>query len=134
MDMMLLVVDATKGMQAQTTECVVIGEAVMASGADVIVVLNKVHMSGQECKRRALCRVDSFVSPCGASGNQGWFVNLQERCVMSCRSLNTFQTHLQIFSGAAPSNVQVDLIPEEERREKLRRAKEDVAAHLAGTR
>lgn len=42
MDMMLLVVDATKGMQAQTTECVVIGEAVMASGADVIVVLNKV--------------------------------------------------------------------------------------------
>lgn len=43
MDLMLLVVDATKGMQAQTTECVVIGEAVMASGADVIVVLNKVH-------------------------------------------------------------------------------------------
>lgn len=42
MDMMLLVVDATKGMQAQTTECVVIGEAVMANGADVIVVLNKV--------------------------------------------------------------------------------------------
>lgn len=42
MDMMLVVVDSTKGMQAQTMECVVIGEAVMASGADVIVVLNKV--------------------------------------------------------------------------------------------
>lgn len=50
MDMMLLVVDATKGMQAQTTECVVIGEAVMASGADVIVVLNKVGV------RRTWCR------------------------------------------------------------------------------
>lgn len=43
MDMMLLVIDATKGMQAQTVECIVIGEAVMASGADVIVVLNKVN-------------------------------------------------------------------------------------------
>lgn len=43
MDMMVLVIDATKGMQAQTVECVVIGEAVMASGADVIVVLNKVN-------------------------------------------------------------------------------------------
>lgn len=42
MDVMLLVVDATKGMQAQTMECVVIGEAVMARGASVIVVLNKV--------------------------------------------------------------------------------------------
>lgn len=42
MDVMLLVVDATKGMQAQTMECVVIGEAVMAKGASVIVVLNKV--------------------------------------------------------------------------------------------
>lgn len=42
MDLMLLVVDATKGMQAQTTECVVIGEAVMSKGASVIVVLNKV--------------------------------------------------------------------------------------------
>lgn len=42
MDMMLLVIDATKGMQAQTVECVVIGQAVMARGGDVIVVLNKV--------------------------------------------------------------------------------------------
>lgn len=42
MDVMLLVVDVTKGMQAQTTECVVIGEAVMVKGASVIVVLNKV--------------------------------------------------------------------------------------------
>ncbi len=50
MDMMLLVVDATKGVQAQTTECVVIGEAVMASGADVVVVLNKV---GAPLPRRA---------------------------------------------------------------------------------
>lgn len=45
MDMMLLVIDVTKGMQAQTVECVVIGEAVMAktNGADVIIVLNKVQ-------------------------------------------------------------------------------------------
>lgn len=48
MDMMVLVVDATKGMQAQTTECVVIGEAVISSGADVIVVLNKVGVQQQQ--------------------------------------------------------------------------------------
>ena len=42
MDMLVLVIDATKGMQAQTVECVVIGEAVMAHDADVIIVLNKV--------------------------------------------------------------------------------------------
>lgn len=42
MDVMLLVVDTTKGMQAQTMECVVIGDAVMTAGASVIVVLNKV--------------------------------------------------------------------------------------------
>lgn len=56
MDMMLLVVDATKGMQAQTTECVIIGEAVMASGADVVVVLNKVctGRQGTSCSCRAV--------------------------------------------------------------------------------
>lgn len=42
MDMMVLVVDITKGLQAQTVECVVIGEAVIASGAEAIIVLNKV--------------------------------------------------------------------------------------------
>lgn len=61
MDMMLLVVDATKGMQAQTTECVVIGEAVMASGADVIVVLNKV-CAGHQCSGHFLfTRVDRIL-------------------------------------------------------------------------
>lgn len=50
MDMIILVVDATKGMQAQTLECVVIGEAVMARGTDVIVVLNKVrYFSSKVC-------------------------------------------------------------------------------------
>lgn len=47
---MLLVVDATKGMQAQTMECVVIGEAVMAKGASVIVVLNKVIHGRRTCR------------------------------------------------------------------------------------
>lgn len=42
MDMMILVVDVTKGLQAQTLECIVIAEAVMERGSDVIVVLNKV--------------------------------------------------------------------------------------------
>lgn len=72
MDMMLLVVDATKGMQAQTTECVVIGEAVMASGADVIVVLNKVCAAGQQC-RGHFHRGRSFRScaPCGITEGQG---------------------------------------------------------------
>lgn len=39
-----IAVDVNKGMQAQTLECVVIGEAVMAksNGTNVIVVLNKV--------------------------------------------------------------------------------------------
>ncbi|CAN0530263.1 unnamed protein product, partial [Ectocarpus sp. 12 AP-2014] len=54
MDMMLLVVDATKGMQAQTTECVVIGEAVMSSGADVIVVLNKVDLIPEQERKARL--------------------------------------------------------------------------------
>lgn len=44
MDMMVLVVDITKGLQAQTVECVVIGEAVIASGAEAIIVLNKVSI------------------------------------------------------------------------------------------
>lgn len=42
MDMMVLVIDVTKGIQAQTVECIVIGEAVISTGADVVIVLNKV--------------------------------------------------------------------------------------------
>ncbi|CAM9107189.1 unnamed protein product [Discosporangium mesarthrocarpum] len=41
-DIMLLVIDVNKGVQAQTLECVVIGEAVMESTTDIIIVLNKV--------------------------------------------------------------------------------------------
>lgn len=47
---------------------------------------------------------------------------------------NTFPDTTPTFSGADRSHVQVDLIPEEERQEKLRRAKEDIAAQLAGTK
>ncbi|CAM9266688.1 unnamed protein product [Choristocarpus tenellus] len=54
MDMMILVVDATKGIQAQTLECVVIGEAVMDDGADVIVVLNKVDLFPEEDRAERL--------------------------------------------------------------------------------
>ncbi|CAN0234928.1 unnamed protein product [Hapterophycus canaliculatus] len=62
MDMMLLVVDATKGMQAQTTECVVIGEAVMSRGADVIVVLNKVDLIPEEGRRERLRQLEKDIA------------------------------------------------------------------------
>ncbi|CAM9713705.1 unnamed protein product [Scytosiphon promiscuus] len=62
MDMMLLVVDATKGMQAQTTECVVIGEAVMSSGADVIVVLNKVDLIPEEERPQRLRQLEEDIA------------------------------------------------------------------------
>lgn len=39
-DMMLLVVDVTKGIQPQTAECIVIGETTVATG-DLVVALNK---------------------------------------------------------------------------------------------
>ena len=41
MDMMVLVVDVTKGIQTQTAECIVIGEITTDS---MIVVLNKIGM------------------------------------------------------------------------------------------
>lgn len=73
MDMMLLVVDATKGMQAQTTECVVIGEAVMASGADVIVVLNKVCTGERHGALRPAVSIRSQF-PCGIAKTRCWFL------------------------------------------------------------
>lgn len=47
MDMMVLVVDVTKGLQTQTVECIVIGETAIASGADALVVLNKVRVRSE---------------------------------------------------------------------------------------
>lgn len=48
-DLMLLVVDAVKGMQTQTAECLVIGEIVCEK---LLVVLNKVDLI-PESKRQA---------------------------------------------------------------------------------
>ncbi|CAN0199272.1 unnamed protein product [Ectocarpus sp. 8 AP-2014] len=62
MDMMLLVVDATKGIQAQTTECVVIGEAVMSSGADAIVVLNKVDLIPEQERKARLRQAEKEIA------------------------------------------------------------------------
>lgn len=44
-DIMFLVVDATKGIQAQTAECIIIAELFMKK---IIVVLNKVDLVGDK--------------------------------------------------------------------------------------
>ena len=40
-DLMVLVVDAAKGIQAQTAECLVIGEVAVAAEGGLVVALNK---------------------------------------------------------------------------------------------
>lgn len=113
MDMMLLVVDATKGMQAQTTECVVIGEAVMASGADVIVVLNKV-CTGQPCTTRGGRFVRVLLA--ALRKHQGCLLHPQEYVMCLVKHGATFRArvvdtlpgtpldYLGLF-GAAPSDT-----------------------------
>ena len=41
-DLMVLVVDAAKGIQAQTAECLVIGEVAVAAEGGLVVALNKI--------------------------------------------------------------------------------------------
>ena len=56
-DMMMLVVDVTKGVQTQTAECLVIGEILCEK---MVVVLNKVDLL-KEDKREALAEKVTFV-------------------------------------------------------------------------
>lgn len=56
-DMMILVIDITKGLQAQTAECLVVGEV---AASRMVVVLNKVDLLPEEdrakVRRRRRCR------------------------------------------------------------------------------
>ncbi|KAG5185718.1 P-loop containing nucleoside triphosphate hydrolase protein [Tribonema minus] len=58
-DMMLLVVDATKGMQTQTAECVVIGETTMASADDLVIVLNKADLMPEDEREARIARLQA---------------------------------------------------------------------------
>ena len=53
-DMMMLVVDITKGMQTQTAECLVIGEILCNK---MIVVLNKIDLLDQAKRQSAIEKV-----------------------------------------------------------------------------
>jgi selenocysteine-specific elongation factor len=53
-DMMMLVVDLTKGIQTQTAECLVIGEIACNK---LIVVLNKVDMVAEDKREAAIIKV-----------------------------------------------------------------------------
>lgn len=57
-DMMILVIDITKGIQVQTAECIVLGELL---GPKLVVVLNKVDLI-EESKREAIVnkKIESF--------------------------------------------------------------------------
>lgn len=59
-DMMMLVVDVTKGMQTQTAECLVIGEILCEK---MVVVLNKTDLL-KEDKKQALIEKVRFFSQC----------------------------------------------------------------------
>lgn len=65
-DMMILVIDITKGLQAQTAECLVVGEVATSRMA---VVLNKVDMLPEEdrakVRRRARVRVHGSMQRAG---------------------------------------------------------------------
>ena len=56
-DMMMLVVDVTKGMQTQTAECLIIGEILCNK---MIVVLNKIDLLDQTKRDSAIEKVNLF--------------------------------------------------------------------------
>lgn len=59
MDMMLLVVDVTKGIQTQTAECLVIGELTCSK---MIIALNKIDLLSEEKRTSAIDRVRFLLS------------------------------------------------------------------------
>lgn len=60
-DMMILVLDATKGVQKQTAECVVIGETTIASDSDLLVVLNKIDLIPADVREEQLAKIEARV-------------------------------------------------------------------------
>lgn len=57
-DMLLLVIDATKGLQTQTGECIVIGELTCNK---MIVVLNKIDLIPQENQKKTIEKVSIWL-------------------------------------------------------------------------
>ena len=55
-DMMILVIDITKGIQTQTAECIVIGE-ICCAPEDVIIVLNKVDLIDEKVRTQKVQKV-----------------------------------------------------------------------------
>ena len=60
-DMMLLVIDITKGIQTQTAECIVIGE-ICSAPEDVIIVLNKVDLIPADLRAEKVLKVKQQLS------------------------------------------------------------------------
>ena len=57
-DLMLLVVDVTKGMQTQTAECLVIGQITCEK---MIVVLNKVDLLAEASRQTTIEKVECII-------------------------------------------------------------------------
>ena len=60
-DMMILVVDITKGIQTQTAECIVIGE-ICCAPEDVIIVLNKVDLIDEAVRDAKIAKAKAQLS------------------------------------------------------------------------
>ncbi|GAB4820811.1 hypothetical protein N2152v2_007857 [Parachlorella kessleri] len=58
-DMMILVVDITKGIQPQTAECIVIGEI---TAKDLVVVLNKTDLISEAKREKAIVKAKKLVA------------------------------------------------------------------------
>ena len=78
-DMMMLVVDVTKGVQTQTAECLVIGEILCEK---MIVVLNKIDLLKQEKKQALIDKVREMVSNMNSTADQDSHI-LQEIYILS---------------------------------------------------
>lgn len=57
-DMMMLIIDITKGMQTQTAECLVIGEILCEK---MVVVLNKVDMVEEKQRKAVIEKVNIII-------------------------------------------------------------------------
>jgi selenocysteine-specific elongation factor len=60
-DMMILVVDITKGIQTQTAECIVIGE-ICSAPEDVLIVLNKVDLIDEKVRTEKIQKIKAQLS------------------------------------------------------------------------
>lgn len=56
-DLMFLVIDAVKGMQTQTAECLILGEITCSK---MIVILNKIDVFSTEAREKSIEKVNFF--------------------------------------------------------------------------